>query len=168
MGNKANLRDLIAATGLVILLKLDSNRFFGPYDLEIWWMTSKNNRTPHLCYINISKPLVNSNWSYSLATANSCQNQWFFVPCDLEIRCMALINDRAPLLSRFKLCASFRSHLCIQTGVTVRKHPNWDKICFYFVTVLWPLTLTFCMDIIFVNGNNSWKISWWYADRNTI
>ena len=22
---------------------------------------------------------------------------------------------------------------------------------------LWPLTLTFCMDIIFVNGNNSWK-----------
>ena len=26
--NKANLRDLIAATGLVILLKLDSNRRF--------------------------------------------------------------------------------------------------------------------------------------------
>ena len=34
--NKANLRDLIAATGLVILLKLDSNsRFFSPCDLEI-------------------------------------------------------------------------------------------------------------------------------------
>ena len=34
--DKANLRDLIAATGLVILLKLDSNnRFFGPRDLEI-------------------------------------------------------------------------------------------------------------------------------------
>ena len=28
--NKANLRDLIAATGLVILLKLDSNIFFHP------------------------------------------------------------------------------------------------------------------------------------------
>ena len=40
--NKANLRDLIAATGLVILLKLDSNRrFFSPCDLEIWWMTQK-------------------------------------------------------------------------------------------------------------------------------
>ena len=38
--NKANLRDLIAATGLVILLKLDLNRqFFSPCDLEIWWMT---------------------------------------------------------------------------------------------------------------------------------
>ena len=34
--NKANLRDLIAATGLVIFLKLDSNRrFFSPCDLEI-------------------------------------------------------------------------------------------------------------------------------------
>ena len=32
--NKANLRDLIAATGLVILLKLDSNhRFFSPMSL---------------------------------------------------------------------------------------------------------------------------------------
>ena len=38
--NKANLGDLIAATGPVILLKLDSNhRFFSPYDLEIWSMT---------------------------------------------------------------------------------------------------------------------------------
>ena len=43
--NKANLRDLIAVTGLVILLKLDSNhRFFSLCDLEIWWMTLKNNR----------------------------------------------------------------------------------------------------------------------------
>ena len=49
--NKANLRDLIAATGLVILLKLDSNRpFFSPCDLEIWCMTPKNNRAPLLCY----------------------------------------------------------------------------------------------------------------------
>ena len=38
--NKANLRDLIAATGLVILFKLDLNRwFFSPCDLKIWWMT---------------------------------------------------------------------------------------------------------------------------------
>ena len=34
--NKANLRDLIAATGLVILFKLDSNhQFFSPRDLEV-------------------------------------------------------------------------------------------------------------------------------------
>ena len=52
--NKANLRDLIAATGLVILLKLDLNlRFFSPCDLEIWRMTQKNNRAPLLCYFKL-------------------------------------------------------------------------------------------------------------------
>ena len=49
--NKANLRDLIAATSLVILLKLDSNsRFFSLCELELWWMTLKNNRVPLLYY----------------------------------------------------------------------------------------------------------------------
>ena len=52
--NKANLRDLIAATGLVILLKLGSNgRFFSPCDLEISWMTLKNYRAPLLQYIKL-------------------------------------------------------------------------------------------------------------------
>ena len=52
--NKANLRDLIAATSLVILLKLDRNRqIFRPCDLEIWWMTSKNNKACLLYNINL-------------------------------------------------------------------------------------------------------------------
>ena len=52
--NKANLRDLIAATGLVILLKFDPNhQFFNPCDLEIWCMISKNKRTPLLYYIKL-------------------------------------------------------------------------------------------------------------------
>ena len=38
-----------------------------------------------------------------------------------------LENNRAPFLRYFKLCASFRSHLSIQTGVTVRKRPIWVK-----------------------------------------
>ena len=45
---------------------------------------------------------------------------------------MTLKNNRAPLLCYFKLCASFRSHWWIQTGVTVRKHPNWVKIGDFF------------------------------------
>ena len=52
--SKANLRDLIAATGLVMLLKLDSNHwFFILYHIEIRWMTSKNNRIPFLGYIKL-------------------------------------------------------------------------------------------------------------------
>ena len=54
LDNKANLRDFIAATGLVILLKLDWNcQFFSLRDHEIWWMTSKNYRAPLLHYIKL-------------------------------------------------------------------------------------------------------------------
>ena len=64
--NKANLRDLIAATGLVILLKLDSNRpFFGPCDLEIWWMTLKNNRALLLCYFKLCASFHSHQWIQS-------------------------------------------------------------------------------------------------------
>ena len=82
--NKANLRDLIAATGLVILLKLDPNhQLFSPCDLEIWWMTflEKPLGMPSLlcqALCIVSNPLVNSNWSYSPETLNSGQNRRFF------------------------------------------------------------------------------------------
>ena len=72
-------------------------------------------------------PLVNSNWSYSPETPNLGQIRWFLEPCDLEIWRMTLQNNRAPLLCYFKLCAAFRSHWWIQTGVTVRKIPIWVK-----------------------------------------
>ena len=78
--NKANLRDLIAATGLVILLKFDPNhRFFSLCDLEIWWMNMKNNRAPLPYYIKLCAS-ANSNQSYSQETLNSGQNRQFFVP----------------------------------------------------------------------------------------
>ena len=60
-------------------------------------------------------------------TPNLGQIRRFLEPCDLEIWRITLKNNRAPLLCYFKLYASFRSHLCIQTGVTVRKRPIWDK-----------------------------------------
>ena len=40
---------------------------------------------------------------------------------------MTFKNNRAPLLCYFKLCAAFRSHWWIQTGVTVRKRLIWVK-----------------------------------------
>ena len=61
--NTANLRDLIAVTSLVISLKLDSNHwFFSPYDLEIWRMTSKNDRAPRLGYINLCALFQSHQW----------------------------------------------------------------------------------------------------------
>ena len=61
-----------------------------------------------------------------------------------------LEKKRAPLRSNIKLCASFHRHMWIQTGVTIRKGLNG------FMT---SVTLTFCMDITTVNGNNS-MIRW--------
>ena len=128
--NKANLRDLIAATGQVILLKLDLNhRFFSPCDLEIWWMTFKNNRAPLLCYFKLCAAF-RSHWWIQTGVRVRKRPIWikfdaFLEPCDLEIWRMTLKNNRAPLLCYLKLCAAFRSHWCIQTGVRVRKRPIW-------------------------------------------
>ena len=70
--NKANLRDLIAATGLVILLKLDLNRwFFSLCDLEIWWMTKKNNRAPLLCYFTLFASFHSHWWIQSRVTVRN-------------------------------------------------------------------------------------------------
>ena len=182
--NKANLRDLIAATGLVISnwiqivnfsacvtvkfdgwprktighlfyatsnfvhhfvaigefkLELQSgNAEFGSKStifLAVWPRNftddpQKQQGTSSMllqALCTISYPLVNSNLSYSPETPNLGQIWRFLEPCDLEIWRVTLQNNRAPLLCYFKLCASFRSHWWIQTGVTVRKRPIWVK-----------------------------------------
>ena len=71
--NKANLRDLIAATSLVILLKLDSNRrFFSPCDLEIWWMTLKNNRAPLRYNVKLCASFQIHWWIQTMVTVWKC------------------------------------------------------------------------------------------------
>ena len=37
-------------------------RFLGPCDLEIWWMTLKNNRAPLLCYFKLCASLLSHWW----------------------------------------------------------------------------------------------------------
>ena len=128
--NKANLRDLIAATGLVILLKFDPNhRFFSPCDLEIWCMASKDNRAPLLYYIKLCVSFQIHRWIQTEVTLRKLSIRVeigdFFVLCDLEIWWMTLENNRAPLLYYIKLCASFQIHRWIETEVTVQKRSIW-------------------------------------------
>ena len=100
----------------------------------------------------ISKPSVNQNWNYSLEMLNLGQNVWFsvlwyvqiwwmtlnkanlrdFVSCDRPSSItqiglkLSIIQPAWPSsLCYIKLCASFQSHGCIQTGVTVHKHWIW-------------------------------------------
>ena len=55
-------------------------------------------------------------------------NHRFFSPCDLDIWCMTLKNNRAPLLHYIKLCVSFQIQRWIQTEVTPRKRSIRVKI----------------------------------------
>ena len=87
---------------------------------------------------------MDSNWCYSPETLNSGQNRHFFVLSDLEIWRMTLKNNRAPLLSNIKLCASFHRHIWIQTGVMVRKRLSWvlTSVTLTFDLWLWPFAWT--------------------------
>ena len=99
--------------------------FFVPCDLEIWWMTLKNNRAPLLCYIKLCASFQSHRWIQTKVTVRKRSIRVkigdFFVQCDLEIWWMTLKGNRAPLWRCFKLCASFHSHQWIQTKVTVWK-----------------------------------------------
>ena len=112
-------------------LNLDSNRqFFRPCDREIWWMTSKNNRALLLYHVKLCASFQIHWWIQTGFTVQKRSIQVEIgdvIPCDLEIWWTTLENNRAPLLCYFKLCAAFRSHWWIQTGVTVRKCPIWVK-----------------------------------------
>ena len=79
----------------------------------------------------------------------------FFVPCDLEIWRMTLKNQQG---------TSSKQHqaLCIISSSYVNSNwiysPETAKLGYDLCDLdLWPLTLTFCMDVTFVIGNNFWK-----------
>ena len=96
-----------------------------------------------LCFLHHFIAIGKFNWSDSPETSNLGQNQQIFKPCDLEIWRMTFKNNRAPLLCYFKLCAAFRSHWWIQTGVTVRKRPLWVKFDVFFYPYdleIWQMT----------------------------
>ena len=100
---------------------------FVPRDLETWGMTSKNDRAPLLYYIKLCVSFQSHGWIQTGVTVRKRTIQFkignFFVLRDLESWQMTLKNNRAPLLYCINLCASLKSHVWIQTGVTVRKRP---------------------------------------------
>ena len=89
----------------------------------------------------ISKPSLNSNWSYSLETLQWGENLRFFIPWDCEIWHTTLKNNRVPLLCCLKICASFHCHLWIQIGVTVWKSAIWVEFFVPCHIEIWGMTL---------------------------
>ena len=161
------MSDLIAATGLVILLKFDPNHwFFSPCDFEIWCMTSKNNRAPLLCYIKLCVSFQIRRWIQTEVTLRKRSIRVkigdFFVLCDLEIWWMTLENNRAPLLSNIKLNASFHHHMWIQTGVTVQKPLSWVVTSVTLIFDLWPCPFAWTLPwSLVITPENFMMIRWW-------
>ena len=95
---------------------------------DVWlWKTIGHLFYATSSFVHHFVAIVISNLSYSPETPNLGQIQRFLEPRDLKIWRMTFKNNRAPLLCYFKLCAAFRSHWWIKTGVTVRKRPIWVK-----------------------------------------
>ena len=94
--------------------------------------------------------------------ANLGQIRRFLEPCDLEIWWMTLQNNRAPLLSSTKLCASFHHHMWIQTGVTVWKRLSWvlTSVTLTFDLWPWPFAWTSLLSLV-ITHENFMMIRWW-------
>ena len=88
--NKANLRDLIAATSLVIFLKLSIIR---PCDLEIWWMTPTMNKVRFLYNIKLCVSFHIHQW---IQTGVTVRKRPIWVKLDDFFSCVILQFDLWP------------------------------------------------------------------------
>ena len=143
-GNKANLRDWIAATGLVILFKLDLNRwFFSPCDLEIWWMTPKNNRAPLLCYFKLFA--FRSHWW--IQTGVTVRKRLIWVKIDAFLSRVTFKFDGWPsktIVHLFYATSSFVQHF-VAIGEFKLELQSWNAQSGSNGTLLravWPWNLT--------------------------
>ena len=108
--NKANLRDLIAATGQVFLLKIVNHQFFSLCDLEIWWMTSKNNKAPFLYYFQFFASFQSHLWILTGITVQKCSIR---VKIDDFLSCVTLTFEGWPWITighLFHATSSFVHH----------------------------------------------------------
>ena len=100
---------------------------------------------------------------------NLGQIRRFLEPCDIEIWWMTLKNNRAPLLSNIKLCASFHHHMWIQTGVTVRKRLSWvlTSVTLTFDLWSWPFAWTSLLSLV-ITPENFMMIRWWEHSKKGV
>ena len=128
---------------------------------------------------------MNSNWNYSAKMFYSGENGQFLGQCDLEILQMSSKKYRTPLLFPFKLCALFRSHIWVQTKVTVRGAKFGSKSSIFIARVTMTMDSwtrksignIFCaisscgyhfIAMWILTGVMVQKIAWWHDDGDTV
>ena len=111
-----------------------------------------------LSFVHHFKAIGEFKLELQTGNAQSGQNQWFFVPCDLEIWRMTLKNNRAPLL-----CCNISQPFANSNLSYSPEMPNFGQNHWFFGLChtgrkisdldLWPLTMTVCMNIASANIN---------------
>ena len=121
---------------------------FGPYNLEIRWITSKNNKASmlHQALCMISKPSVNSTWSYIPETLN-----WGKKIGDFFLSRITLEFDEWPWKITghlFYVTSSFLHYFTAIDGFQLelqsRNSQFWSKSVIFFVLCyleIWIMTL---------------------------
>ena len=139
-----------------IWVKIDVFCPMWPWNMEIWQMTLKKNRATSSFvhhFIAIAE-FIAICWSYSPEMPNLSQNRRIF-------SCVTLKFDWWPWKT---LSNSPKQHKALCIIASSCMNSNWSygpetaklvvDLCYLD---LWPLTLTFCMDVTSVIGDNSWK-----------
>ena len=138
------MRDLTAVNSLVILLKLDSNRrFFSLCDLEILWMTLKNNGAPLLYYVKLCASFQIHQWIQTGVTVQKRSNQ---VEIGNFLSCVTLKLGVCPSKTiglLFYTPSSFVHHFKASVNSNCsysRETPNLGQNQWFFCPV-WPSNL---------------------------
>ena len=136
------------------MLNLGQNqRILALCELDIWQMILKNNRAPLLCYFKLC---VSFHSYWSIQPGVTVRKHPIRVKIDNFLSRATLKFNRWPWKTLGHLCYATLSFVChfIAIGeLKLELRSGNAKIGTKFV--LTPVTLTFHMDIIFVNGNNS-------------
>ena len=124
-------------------------------DLEIWWMTLKNTRASLLWNFKLCALFHNHQWIQTRVTVRKCP---IWVKISEFWSHMTLKFDRWPWKTighLFYATLSFVHHFIAICEVKLLPLlPETTKFGFDLYELgLWPLSLTFCMDITFVNGD---------------
>ena len=121
-------------------------------------MTLKNNRVPLLCYFKSSFcASFRSHWWIQTGVTVRKRLIWVKIKDFLAVWPWNLTDD---LEKQKGISPKRHQALCIISSSYVNS--NWSyspetAMWGYDLCDLWPMTLTFCMDITSVIGNNSWK-----------
>ena len=130
--------------------------FLEPCDLEIWWMTFKNNLfCATSSFVQHFVPIGEFKLELQSGNAQSGSNSTIF-------RAVWPWNLTDDLEKQQSTSPKHYQAICIISSSHVNSNwsysPETVKLgCDLCDLDLWPLTLTFCMDLTLIPSDNSWK-----------